>query len=191
MIDAKAAAMRAWSAELCVRCRAVSAVVVDGRGFDLTMTRRLQLGVRETSCRLIVLRPSAQGGVSAAGTRWRVEPVPAVRDDATGDSPRRPRWSVALVRSKGGHHTTNGVSDRAGRRPADLLTAREMFCDELRHFAETTGFGAQDWTFEWNAETGVARPVEPALADESASWVGIPLRLPADLVGGPPPPTAA
>jgi protein ImuA len=136
LIDVDSTAERAWAAELCVRCSAVAAVVADGRGFDLTMTRRLQLAARGRDCRLVVLRPAGEGGSSAAGSRWRVSPTPAV---AANGLSRHPRWSVELLRSKGGHFTSHGDDAAAGARPAGLRTAGEMFCDE--NDVRTLGLG--------------------------------------------------
>ncbi|MEM6559974.1 MAG: hypothetical protein AAF656_00100 [Planctomycetota bacterium] len=173
LIDARSAAERAWAAELCVRCSSVAAVVADGRGFDLTMTRRLQLAARGTSCRLIVLRPAGEGGSSAAGSRWRVSPVSAV-----GDLPRRPRWSVELLKHKGGYFAKDGQGADDDR-PVGLRTAGEMFTDESDATA-IVGGPARDrrWTFEWDPAAGRGVPVDlPSdVADRPAktpmAWTG-------------------
>jgi hypothetical protein len=173
LIDARSAAERAWAAELCVRCSSIAAVVADGRGFDLTMTRRLQLAARGASCRLIVLRPAGEGGSSAAGSRWRVSPVPAV-----GDLARRPRWSVELLRRKGGHFTHEGQGPDDDR-PAGLRTAGEMFTDESDATAIAGGPALdKQWTFEWDPAAGRGVPVDlpPDVADRPAkttmAWTG-------------------
>ena len=170
LIDARTPAERAWAAELCVKCEAVAAVVADGRGLDLTMTRRLQLAARGRDCRLIVLRPGGEAGSSAAGSRWTVRPVEATTDAATGDPPRWPRWGVELVKRKGGHEVADGGTATSGksRRPAGLRTAGEMFCDEAT--APTTGVIRHDRLYEWHPHQGRGLPVDP----------------PADVAGGSP-----
>ncbi len=179
-VDARSPAERAWAAELCVKCEAVTAVVADGCGFDLTMTRRLQLAARGRDGRLIVLRPAREVTSSAAGSRWTVTPATATNDPVTGDPPRRPRWDVELVRHKGGHtKTDNGTrTTQAADRPAGLRTAGEMFCHDSH---QSTGVAAGDvrqtethrWTYEWNPQQGRAEPAR------------VPVDLPADLAHGP------
>lgn len=64
---------RLWAVEQAARCPGVCAVVADGAGFDLTATRRLQLAATDTL--LLVARPHERcAALSAAATRWRVQP---------------------------------------------------------------------------------------------------------------------
>ncbi len=194
LLDASASSLRAWAAELCVKCTAVGAVVVDGSGFDLTMTRRLQLAVRGRSCRLILVRPERQAGTSAAGCRWQIESVPALQDEQTGDPPRRPRWSVTLLKSKGGHRATGGLIGQAGDRPAGLLTAGEMFCHEdvkadrpsragatNQARSSAVGHAGSSWIFEWDPVTARARQTHTA--DQGDVAQGVPGVVPADVAG--------
>ena len=193
LVAADSAGRRAWAAELCVRCPAVRAVVVDGRGMDLTMTRRLQLAVRGRDCRLVMLRPNGAGGVgggggggSAAGSRWSVRPARVGADPATGDPPRRPRWQVRLLRRKGGHltlETTNRGFNSGPRpaadRPAGLRTAGEMFGDDptTTDDAHDDHGHARGWTYEWDPDLGRGVPVGVP--------VDVPLGPPADVAGRP------
>jgi hypothetical protein len=202
LIDARTPAERAWAAELCVKCQAVAAVVADGRGLDLTMTRRLQLAVRDRDCRLIVLRPVGEAGSSAAGSRWKMTPTPAAGDPVTGNSvagnpvtgnpvtgnpvagdpPRRPRWSVELIRHKGSHRLAprDAFAGQGNAPFAGLRTAREMFChDTDTPTAVDARHGrATHWIYEWDPHAGRGVPVDvPAdVADGSPAaalaWTG-------------------
>lgn len=94
LVDAASPAERLWSADLCVRSRAVAAVVADGAGFDLAATRRLQLAAKAGGALLMLARPMRElRGLSAAAVRWRVAPVPSPTS--------HPRWTVELLRCKG------------------------------------------------------------------------------------------
>lgn len=174
---------RAWAAELAMRCAAVCAVVVDGRGFDMTMTRRLQLAAghaRDRDARLFLLRTAAaSGGTSAAGTRWRVTPVAAVATARDHGLVRRPRWSVELVRRKGGHVAPGPAAGVIAARGAELVTAAEMFCHED---ARPDIGGPAAWMYEWNPDAGVAQ-IE---RDETPRPRGrLSLGFPADVAGRP------
>jgi protein ImuA len=67
---------------------------------DLTMSRRLNLAAAAAGTPLILLRPPAATGISAATTRWRIAAAPAGRDrfDAFADW----RWLVTLERCRNG-----------------------------------------------------------------------------------------
>ncbi len=173
LVDAVTPAERAWAAELCVRSGCMAAIVVDGNGFELTMTRRLQLVARDADCHLILLRRSGDGALSAAGSRWVVTPQPTARDPETGVSPRRPQWRVELVRHKQSYRA-------AGNDTTTLTTAGEMFRHEAAaHLAEDVQTA---WIYEWDPRGGRAAPlglpvgVPSALADRSAApkmaWTG-------------------
>lgn len=161
---------RAWAAELCAACAALDAVIVDGGGFDLTMTRRLALATRGTGRRLILLRPDHERRQpSAAGTRWHLVPVPVLTPDAADVLPRRPRWSVALIRRKGGHRTPHAM-------PADLEAMRAAsarFCHDVP--GPDDEFPAHLHA-EWDPHAGRATAVP-----------GVPRAAPADLAGRPTP----
>lgn len=175
LINAGSASERAWASELCVRCEAVAAVVADGRGFDLTMTRRLQLAVRGMNCRLIVLRPHGEAGSSAAGSRWVVRPIPVPANADTGDPPRWPRWRVELVKRKGGHQVSDGsAADGGAERLAGLRTAGEMFCNEsdAPNNGDDRRKNDNRWTFEWDPHDGRGKPT------------GLPVDPPADVASG-------
>lgn len=86
---------RLFAAVLVLRSRGAAAVVVDGSGFDLTATRRLQHAAESGQAVCLLLRPPwNQELLSAARTRWRVGSA------ASADRSRQ-RWIVELLRCKG------------------------------------------------------------------------------------------
>ena len=94
-VDAADGAARAWAMDLALRSGAVGVVIGDGSGLDMSATRRLQLGARESGATGLLLRPGAERrALSAAQTRWVVHPARA--------HGRRPTWEIELVRRKGG-----------------------------------------------------------------------------------------
>ena len=122
-VDAPRAAQVAQAAEMALQCAAVGTVIADGTGMNLRVTRRLQLAIRaressrragESSRRVVLLRPERdQQQLSAAQLRWQIKPVLAAgtiekssRSQPPPEAsphllPRRPRWSVSLLRRKG------------------------------------------------------------------------------------------
>ena len=106
-LDASSAAERLWCAEQCLRCRGAACVVMDGTGFDMAATRRLQLASSRLpgECGVLALsgRPWEERRLlSAATTRWVTRPR-AVAGSA------EPSWEVELLRWKGGAVHDAGV----------------------------------------------------------------------------------
>jgi len=98
LIDVAGPREAAWVADLVLRSRAFGAVVVDGRGMDLILTRRLQLAAEGGAGLALVDRAAREvDALSAAGTRWMVRPAPS---PALAPTPR-PRSAVHLLRRKG------------------------------------------------------------------------------------------
>lgn len=91
-IDARSVDERVWAADLALRCSGVAMVIADGSGLRLSCTRRLQLAAGHGWC-LLARPPMEAGALSAARTRWRVEPVVVGADS--------PGWAVELLRCKG------------------------------------------------------------------------------------------
>lgn len=110
-----------WAMEEALRCSALSAVLGELEGLDLTASRRLQLAAESSGVTGFLLDVSAgsgasggrnrlAGGLSAAVTRWRLDAAPSL--DGEEDAAPRPaggppglgkaRWSVALERCRGG-----------------------------------------------------------------------------------------
>lgn len=123
-VRAVRAADALWAMEEALRCSALSAVLGELEGLDLTASRRLQLAAESSGVTgfLLDLSAGAPGGrnrrsrergpegLSAAVTRWRLDAAPS-RDDEEDRAPRpagglpglgAPRWSVALERCRGG-----------------------------------------------------------------------------------------
>lgn len=118
-----------WAMEEALRCSALSAVLGELEGVDLTASRRLQLAAESSGVTGFLLDSGAAAsggrnwrtggrrmegqraeGLSAAVTRWRLDAVPSLdeEEDAApypaGGPPGlgMPRWSVALERCRGG-----------------------------------------------------------------------------------------
>lgn len=91
---------RAFVLEGVLRCEAVSFLIADGSGMDMTLSRRLQLAASAGGALALVHRPASEcGELSAAATRW------CVRSCRSDDD--RPRWSIELLRCKGLRPTTD------------------------------------------------------------------------------------
>ncbi|WP_247870763.1 hypothetical protein [Azospirillum sp. TSO5] len=110
-----------WAMEEALRCSALSAVLGELEGLDLTASRRLQLAAESSGVTGFLLdvgaglgasggRNRLAEGLSAAVTRWRLDAAPSL--DGEEDAAPRPaggppglgkaRWSVALERCRGG-----------------------------------------------------------------------------------------
>ncbi len=108
-----------WAMEEALRCSALSAVLGELEGLDLTASRRLQLAAESSGVTGFLLdlgagmssrRSGRPEGLSAAVTRWRLDAAPS-QDEEEDRAPRpagglpglgAPRWSVALERCRGG-----------------------------------------------------------------------------------------
>ncbi len=94
LIDATTVDERAWAIDLALRCPAIAAVIADGTGLKLAITRRLQLAAASGGAACLLLRPPWElSELSAAKTRWRVR--------AECSENTEPRWTVELLRCKG------------------------------------------------------------------------------------------
>jgi len=91
-----------WAMEETLRPEVAAAAVagaVEG-DLDLTMSRRLNLAAAGSGAPLILLRPPATAGTSAAATRWRIAAAPAGRDRFGTFA--FCRWNAALERCRNG-----------------------------------------------------------------------------------------
>ena len=106
LVDPPDGVSRLWAIDLALRCPAVAVVVADGSGLGMSETRRLQLAAEAGSrnggggLALLARPPGEVGELSAAATRWWVEPAPAPNG--------RPRWTIELRRVKGMQGSTAG-----------------------------------------------------------------------------------
>ncbi len=92
-VDPPSLAQRLWAIDTALRLLRGGVVLADGSGLNLGATRRVQLAAEAGGSMALLARPWAQAGqLSAAASRWRVEPAPTEAD--------RPRWRVTLLRHK-------------------------------------------------------------------------------------------
>lgn len=102
-----------WIMEEALRAEAFAAVIgeVDGRSAALTLsaTRRLQLAAEETETPALLFTGHGKAAASVAVTRWHVAAAPGadVPGVEAGERlPGAPRWSVSLMRCRGGRPGT-------------------------------------------------------------------------------------
>lgn len=125
-----------WAMEEALRAEAGLAMVMGAIAGDvnLTISRRLNLAAAVQRTPLVLLRPPAAAGTSAAATRWRIRSAPAARDRYGTFA--RWRWLASLERCRNGRpgewliewdHVSHrfglaeGLADRApAARPAGL-----------------------------------------------------------------------
>lgn len=92
-VDPPNASARLWAIDLALRTTAPTAVIADGQGLTLASTRRLQLAASAGQGVGLLARPTAESHIlSAATTRWRVEPRPTTNT--------RVGWTLTLLRHK-------------------------------------------------------------------------------------------
>lgn len=89
-----------WALEEALRARAVAAVAGAVDTLDLKSSQRLQLAATDAGVPLLLLRPADILEASAAATRWRVAPAPAVRDRFGLIA--QARWRLMLERCRNG-----------------------------------------------------------------------------------------
>jgi protein ImuA len=90
-----------WAIEEALRSGAPVAVAgAVGTGLDLKASQRLQLAARSSGLPLLLLRPVAATGASAAATRWRIGAAEAARDRFGLIAGWR--WRVHLERCRNG-----------------------------------------------------------------------------------------
>lgn len=98
----------------------LAAVVAEVSRAGMTATRRLQLAAEDSGTAALLLRRWRGAAdpllaASAAATRWRIGCAPSQALAVAGIG--RPRWTVELVRQRGGpaHHWIMEGTDEAGR----------------------------------------------------------------------------
>ncbi len=100
LVEARGPIETLWVLEEALRCRHLAAAVGEGTAPTLTAGRRLQLAAEAGGTIGLLLPPAlARPPPSVALTRWRIAAVPAGPE---GGGAGRPRWSVALLRCRGG-----------------------------------------------------------------------------------------
>lgn len=93
-----------WAIEEAVGCHAVAAVVADIAGrhrrLDFTASRRLSLRAAAAGTSVLLLRYGHDREASAAGYRWRIDPVPSRAAPFDARAPAGPRWRVWLEKGR-------------------------------------------------------------------------------------------
>lgn len=102
LVETRAGKDALWAMEEILRAQAGAAVVaaVVESDLDLTMSRRLNLAAAAAGTPLVLLRPPAAAGISAATTRWRIAAAPSGRDRFGAFAGGR--WQAALERCRNG-----------------------------------------------------------------------------------------
>ncbi len=112
-VDAGGIRERVWAAELAARSGAAAVVIVDGTGLRMADSRRLQLAAESSKAVVLLARPEAERGeLSAARSRWLVEPLPPACTETSFDQ----QWTVTLLRCKGVQPTAGSARRWAVRR---------------------------------------------------------------------------
>ncbi len=108
-----------WAMEECLRSPGVAGALLALDGMDLTAARRLQLAAEAGGAIGLLLRPDteAEGGATAALTRWRVG---ALAGTGGAHDLGDPRWSLELLRSRGGRPQRWDVVWRSAAERLDL-----------------------------------------------------------------------
>ena len=92
-VDAPGIEARVWAIDLALRTPSGIGVIADGQGLTLAHSRRLQLAAAAGGGVGLLARPAWEAReVSAAVTRWRVEPAPSAGTSV--------RWRMTLIRNK-------------------------------------------------------------------------------------------
>lgn len=94
-VDPPDHATRVWAIDLALRSVGAMLVIADGSGLSMAESRRLQLAASSSGTAGVLVRPERdQAEISAARTRWLVEPAceTGILDQA---------WTVHLLRCKG------------------------------------------------------------------------------------------
>jgi len=138
---------RLWAMDLSLRCSAVAAVIADGRRFDISATRRLQLAAESANALGLVARPVGDFRyLSAATTRWRVSHAPSPN--------QKPRMRIELARCKSIAIFMGGTHQGGKLAPT----------------GSGTGNGQSSWTLQWDRQAGavvVPVAVSTDVADRS------------------------
>lgn len=124
-----------WAMEESLRCPGVAGALLALDGLDMTAARRLQLAAEAGGALGLLLRPDAEeeGGATAALTRWRVG---ALAGTGSAHDLGDPRWSLELLRCRGGRPQRWDVTWRAAAERLDLDTADRSDLDDAAEEAE-------------------------------------------------------
>jgi protein ImuA len=100
-IDIRRARDVLWAAEEGLKCSAVSVVVAEVGGLDLTISRRLQLSAEQSQATGFLIRNDTHPGITSSASRWRITTAPSADfEDLPGMS--FPQWRVELLKLRNG-----------------------------------------------------------------------------------------
>ncbi|MDO9707404.1 ImuA family protein [Paracraurococcus lichenis] len=118
-----------WAMEESLRCPGVAGALLAVDGLDMTAARRLQLAAEAGGAIGLLLRPDAEeesGGATAALTRWRVG---ALAGTGGAHDLGDPRWSLELLRCRGGRPQHWDVTWRPAAERLDIDVAEQLDID--------------------------------------------------------------
>ena len=143
MVRAPRPADGLWAMEEALRCTAVAGALLMLTDIDLTAARRLQLAAETGGALGLLLRPDmAEGGPSAALTRWRIGALPGL-GGGSGNSAHAlgdPRWRITLERCRAGQPR---AWNAAWRTTQDRLDTEEEAAFSSPDARATTGAGSR------------------------------------------------
>ncbi|MCB4822858.1 ImuA family protein [Roseicella aerolata] len=118
-----------WAMEESLRCPGVAGALLAVDALDLTAARRLQLAAEAGGAIGLLLRPDSEeeGGATAALTRWRVG---ALAGTGSAHDLGDPRWSLELLRCRGGRPQRWDVTWRPAAERLDLDMAERLDPDD-------------------------------------------------------------
>lgn len=117
-----------WAMEESLRCPGIAGALLAVDGLDLAAARRLQLAAEAGGAIGLLLRPDAveEGGATAALTRWRVD---ALAGTGGAHDLGDPRWSLELLRCRGGRPQRWDVAWRPAAERLDIDVAERLGMD--------------------------------------------------------------
>lgn len=103
-----------WATEEALKCGAVSVVVAEVGGLDLTVSRRLQLSAEQSKATGLLIRTDEHAGITSSASRWRITPVSGQLPDGL-PGVGFPQWKVELLRLRNGTTGSWQIQYRQGR----------------------------------------------------------------------------
>ena len=100
-IDIRKARDVLWATEEALKCSAITVVVAEVGGLDLTASRRLQLSAEQSQTTGFLVRNDVLPGITSSATRWRITPAPSEGIDGL-PGVGHPHWNVELLRLRNG-----------------------------------------------------------------------------------------
>lgn len=129
LIETPRAADRLWAFEEALRTPGLAGVVAELDRIEPKPARRLQLAAETAGTTGLVLQSNPSLPILAATTRWSVDALPGGRDRfGFPDGFERPRWQVALQRSRLGH-TGSWCVEMAHDPTTDRIALAAALCD--------------------------------------------------------------